>query len=327
MATLDPIDELLNRQIPEKLWHYTSVQGFQGIVTSKTIFATDTRFLNDRKEFIHAREIASEVVADTPDFGPNLFPARDYLEMAIGAAFDTGLPHPNRLQVFVASFSAAEDQLSQWRGYSQGSSGVSLAFQLGTLRPSTGSGTLACFAPCVYRLADKKELLSRALSHFMKEAQAHWDAAFEGLDRYIRTSSHPSGPDEKSEIIAKVTNVPGFRDRLTAAMVKTKTDLLRVAALLKDESFHEEEEWRLVLPMLVGKEELQNPPRFRTGNTTLVPYIAFPLASDPSTVLPLVDVILGPGSHPSAVQAATAFLESEGISIVPRESKVPYRPW
>ncbi len=48
-----------------------------------------------------------------------------------------------------------------------------------------------------------------------------------------------------------------------------------------------------------GGKKLQNPPRFREGNTTLIPYVAypFPIAAG---VLPLVDVILGPGSHPSA---------------------------
>jgi hypothetical protein len=82
--------------------------------------------------------------------------------------------------------------------------------------------------------------------------------------------------------------------------------------------------WRLVLPVRAGKK-LQNPPRFREGNTTLIPYVAypFPIAAG---VLPLVDVILGPGSHPSAPQAAFAFLTSEGIMVLPRESKVPYRP-
>jgi Resolvase, N terminal domain len=55
VKTLDPVDELLRREIPGKLWHYTSVQGFHGIVSSRQIFATDVRYLNDSKEFTHAR--------------------------------------------------------------------------------------------------------------------------------------------------------------------------------------------------------------------------------------------------------------------------------
>ncbi len=130
----DFLTEVLNRPIPKKLWHYTSVQGFQGIVTSKGIFATDVRFLNDRTEFIHAREVASQVVAETDEYGANFFPAKEYSKKAVDSAFSTGPLSADRLQVFVASFSEAEDQLSQWRGYSQGSSGVSIAFDLTTLR-------------------------------------------------------------------------------------------------------------------------------------------------------------------------------------------------
>jgi hypothetical protein len=35
---------------------------FQGIVTSKNIFATDLRFLNDR-EFVHARKTTEQVIS------------------------------------------------------------------------------------------------------------------------------------------------------------------------------------------------------------------------------------------------------------------------
>lgn len=80
------LSEVLNKPIPEKLWHYTSIQGFQGIVTSKEIFATDVRFLNDRTEFIHAREIATQVIAETNEHGTNLFPARDYSQKAVDLA-------------------------------------------------------------------------------------------------------------------------------------------------------------------------------------------------------------------------------------------------
>jgi hypothetical protein len=53
---------------------------------------------------------------------------------------------PNRRQIFVASFTAAADLLSQWRAYSHGSSGVSLAFDLRALRPPDDSGNLTLLA-------------------------------------------------------------------------------------------------------------------------------------------------------------------------------------
>lgn len=319
----DSLSDVLNRPIPEKLWHYTSVQGFQGIVTSKEIFATDVRFLNDRTEFIHAREIASQVVAETNEYGANFFPARDYSKKAVDLAFSPGPLSADHLQVFVASFSEAEDQLSQWRGYSQGSSGVSIAFDLTTLRPPAHVGTLATFAPCIYKPEEKKTILRDALAHFVGESQRYWNAGFDAA----KPNWLAGDPVAGQAIINKIMGSAEFKTDLAAALVKTRADLLRVAALSKDESFHEEREWRLVLPVSTDKTTLKNPPRFRAANTTLMPYIAHPFSPDPAVALPLTDVILGPGSHPNALQAALAFLKSRGIPVGPRESKVPYRPW
>lgn len=317
------LSDVLDRAIPDKLWHYTSVQGFQGIVTSKQIFATDVRFLNDRTEFIHARAIAAQVIAETNDYGSNFFPARDYSKKAVDLAFDTGNLSADRLQVFVSSFSEAEDQLSQWRGYSQGSSGISLAFDLTKLRPPAHIDTLVTFAPCIYKPEEKKAILREALATFVEQSQEYWTAAFEAADAIWSAGDTVTG----QAVIDKITGSPKFKTDLAAAMVKTEADLLRVAALSKDESFHEEREWRLVLPLSMVKTAFKNAPRFRPANTTLIPYIAHPFSPDPTAALPLTDVILGPGSHTSASQAALAFLRSQGIPVEPRESKVPYRPW
>ena len=80
----NPVKEWLNSPIPERLWHYTSIQGFCGITSSKNIFATDIRFLNDSSEFIHARthgNVPSLVASNWYDDGPqdlgNWFPCLD----------------------------------------------------------------------------------------------------------------------------------------------------------------------------------------------------------------------------------------------------------
>lgn len=128
-------------------------------------------------------------------------------------------------------------------------------------------------------------------------------------------------------VIDKIMNSPEFAAGIKTALLKTREYLLRMAALSKDESFHEEREWRLVLPISTEKTTFENPPRFRVANTTLIPYIAYPFSPDSTAALPLTDLILGPGSHPSARPAAHAFLKSCGVPVEPRESKVPYRPW
>lgn len=319
----NPIDELLSRPIPGKLWHYTSIQGFQGIVASKTIWAADLRFLNDREEFIHTRNIAKKIVAAADELDANGFPNREFLAKAVASAFDSG-PLADS-QVFVASFSAAEDQLGQWRGYSHGSSGVSLAFNLKALRPPANIGTLASFAPCVYNSVEKEELVSHALHHFRDEIGGYRERAFEAA---CNINPEKRSSKDKEQVVKEFLDAnPSQKEpmgKFVAAVTKTRVDCLRIVALLKNSSFEEEDEWRLVLPILMGrKEPLNNPPQFRVGKTTLIPYIAHPLAA--AAPLPIVDVILGPGSDENSVFAAQRFLKSQDLNVMPRLSRVPYR--
>jgi hypothetical protein len=97
--------------IPEKLWHYTSYGAFEKILTSKAIWATDYRFLNDREEFNHCKRLAFELAQQEPEFIEDKLPARDFLIKALKVAFNTGSLHESRLRVMVASFSEHGDQL------------------------------------------------------------------------------------------------------------------------------------------------------------------------------------------------------------------------
>jgi hypothetical protein len=317
----NPINELLNRTIPEKLWHYTSIQGFQAIVASKSIWATDLHFLNDREEFIHARNVANGIAAASPELDSNGFPNKPLLEKAVALAFDSGPLAAS--QVFVASFSASEDQLGQWRGYSHGSTGVSLAFDLKAFRPPADSESLVSFAPCVYSTAEKKALVSHALRHFMEELGDKQAKAFKAaceLNPGKRTAENKEQV-LKEYYAANPSKKPPFED-FQAAVLKTRVDCMRITGLLKHSAFAEESEWRLVLPTL-PKIPMKNPPRYRVEKTTLIPYIVHPFSA--ATPLPLVDIILGPGSDDRSVFAAKKFLESQGLDLTPRLSKVPYR--
>jgi Protein of unknown function (DUF2971) len=319
----NPIEELLNSPIPEKLWHYTSIQGFHGIVTSKRIFATDVRFLNDREEFVHARKIADQIVAVSPEFDADGFPYRKHLATAVTLAFDSG--PLSDIQVFVASFSAAEDQLGQWRGYSQGSSGVSLAFDLRSFRPPPDVDTLVSFAPCVYDEHKKQELLADALHHCKEEISGYWQRTFRAACE--RNPEMYTAKDKEKvvrEFLNANPNQKASDEDFRVAVTKTRVDCLRVAALLKNPSFQEENEWRLVLPTMMHRlAPMNNPPQFRIGKTTLIPYITHPFSA--KVPFPLDDIILGPGSDENSIFAARRFLTLQGLNLPPRLSKVPYR--
>ena len=310
----NPITELLNEPIPEKLWHYTSIEGFHAIVKIKRMWATDARFLNDREELIHVNKIADEVVSAAPLLDVTGFPNKEWLSKAHRLAPLRGL------QVFVACFTAAEDQLSQWRAYSHESSGVSLAFDLRSVRPPEEVGSTVGFAPCIYGPPERKKLLViEALRHFIVAVGDYYKTVYEIACRQDPAKRSLS---DKAQVVKEFLDPNPTEKQLpesyVRAVAQTRVNYLQVAALSKNPS---RGRWRLVLPMFSEPIPApENPPQFRAGKTTLIPYVAHPTSK-----FPLVDVILGPGSDEISVSAAQRFLKSEGLNIKPHLSQVPYR--
>lgn len=320
-AGCDAVLAHLARPILETLWHYTTFAGFQGIIHSKTIWATEYRFLNDSEEFSHARTLTEKLVEALPESTGLGFPARDTLRSAVQLAFRTGLLHEERFSLMVASFSEVGDQLSQWRGYAGNSTGVSLGLDLRHLRPPSLLQTTVAFAPCVYAASEKERLLGAILDHGRERLEAAWNAAvtagLKDIDRSDPNAVWDHVHAHSRELSARVAN----------AHTTLQWDLLRMAPLLKNESFSEEREWRLTLP----RESIRLPSRhrlsFRCQYDAMVPYIAYPLLL-PNQEGPILcrDVILGPGSHPAAPVGVNMFLLGEQIPIASHRSAVPYRP-
>jgi hypothetical protein len=129
------IEEFFSQAIPQEVWHYTSLAGFRGIISSGRVWATDARFSNDKTEFIYARDITAGVLPylQADGYVPTM-PIDDLTKM-LDKAFDEGALSPLENQIYITSFSAASDLLSQWVQYASASQGVSIGFDLRGLRP------------------------------------------------------------------------------------------------------------------------------------------------------------------------------------------------
>jgi hypothetical protein len=98
------------------LYHYTNADGLRGIIESKSIWASDCRFLNDATEFNYGLSIFDEIFAS---YAPTSLPPeladiiRNFRKASLGVC------------VLVASFCQDPDLLSQWRGYN-GAAGYAL---------------------------------------------------------------------------------------------------------------------------------------------------------------------------------------------------------
>ncbi|HLK69493.1 MAG TPA: hypothetical protein VKU19_38955 [Bryobacteraceae bacterium] len=97
--------EIPTEPLPEHLYHYTNGEGLWGILRTRTIWATQFDFLNDRSEFTYAFEVVKERL--TAQAGAE---ASAELIPKLDKGVNQQPPH------YVASFCVDGDLLSQWRG-------------------------------------------------------------------------------------------------------------------------------------------------------------------------------------------------------------------
>src|SRR5712691_10991890 len=136
---------------------------------------------------------------------------------------------------------------------------------------------------------------------------------------------------EHDAVLEDVINLAGRcveGEIYTTALAAFFVGLSGFAPALKDPSFSEEKEWRVVNNTLRKKDVT---PRFRTGKSMLVPYHEFKLAAD-NQKMPISRIIVGPTPHMSlSIDSLKSLLvNSENVDphawqIVP--SHVPYRSW
>ena len=101
---------LVPDSFPEVVYHYTSIEGFFGIVEKKSIWLSDFSYLNDRRELTYGADTAKEAI-----------------RLMAEAESDTGILellstwtrnlHSLQNRVCITSFSCEDDSLSQWRAY------------------------------------------------------------------------------------------------------------------------------------------------------------------------------------------------------------------
>jgi hypothetical protein len=327
----NPIQDWLTKPAPAAVWHYTSLGGLLGIVERKQIYATDIRYLNDREEFVHAQAFVDQVVGELDEVDENRWHARQAAKGFTEGLYSRGVLSPTYLQIFVASFSTAEDQLSQWRAYSRGSTGVSLGFDLRNLLLDIPTSTLSVFAQCIYDDHKKRELIAHSIKKFAKDTSDIWkQIGDQNLQSQLLQKlklANPNWSETRAIEELRTSQKEWIDTEIEKIGALLAVDLLTLGGLLKHSSFKEEQEWRLVLPMKVDSAPKVHSRCFRTNATTLIPYVEFDLAKagDP---LPLTSLILGPGSEPEiSIEAARSFLAAKNLKIIPRTSKTPFRPW
>jgi 5-carboxymethyl-2-hydroxymuconate isomerase len=257
---------------PRLLYHYSSGSALLGILESRSIWATNIRFLNDSTEYRFALEMAKSLVANRKENTRNRITAGLY------EVLKDRLTSEFQKEVFVSSFSERPDQLSQWRAYCLPHGGYAIGFRSKEIVNSRNSSATGWLVRCRY---DEESQLSLI------------EELFKVVEEYA----------EENRALAS--------DRVYRESYKLVGRLLPlVAPALKDPSFAEEQEWRLVR----SAESFDGFPLFRSALSMLVPYHEHQLAA-PGESLPIEEVIVGPTPHPKlAIEGVGGLLASHRLS-------------
>lgn len=293
-------------------------------MSSNTVWATDARYTNDTTEFIHAKDIALGYLDQLTPVDQFETSARDHVKNAVIEAFSNGALSKSVTEVYLASFSTDGDLKSQWNMYGNNGQGVSLAFDLRSVRPPREYGIAATVAPCIYDLREKDRVIAGALSHLMDytakslRSASDQQAVANDIKKYEIIQRIYGQPKSKQDFLAVMNEQ--HRAAIWKVAKDTNYDLLRIAAHCKHHSFAEEKEWRLALLRPVNKPlghiviEHRNP-----GNK---PYIASNLFQK-SGKLPITKVILGPLC--TKIDEISEILKQNGYDIPIENSAVPLR--
>ncbi|MHA2900776.1 DUF2971 domain-containing protein [Enterobacter sp. H2G27] len=270
-----------------------------GIINNCELWATKIQYLNDSNEFFLAITLANRLLNEM------IAKEKDERIKLRLNRFISNLKGIRNLNLCVCSLSEEGDLLSQWRGYSKQQGGYSIGFDSDALTLLLQSQGFR-LGKCVYE----------------KDAQKHLvqDVINRSLVRY----------QDMDEPEPEVLIYPSDSTRFFI------NELSLTAPLIKDISFSEEKEWRILSEGGITFGNL----RFRAGISMLIPYYGISLRPDFWNLIR--QVIVGHTPNPELAHSSTsAFLigkfrevskDMPPFSIQPdvapvKNSSIPYRSW
>jgi hypothetical protein len=183
---------------------------------------------------------------------------------------------------------------------------------------------------CVCSFSEERDSLSQWRAYASKSSG--FAIGFDGLflDSVAKINKWFLAPciyneEEKISLVDAIINKALEEKDAEKAADHLSQYLQTYAPILKDNSFRDEREWRLISPVLSCTK-----PNFdyREGSSMLIPFYRLPLQNTEQKFL-LHEVVIGPTPNPvQSERSVMTFLARNGIYDSPIEqSKVPYRSW
>jgi hypothetical protein len=304
------------RQIrrPEVVYHYTSAETLLKIVASRTIWATNLRYLNDVSESDYCLRLLRRRV-------PRFLKANPSSDGQILTSVLNKITLGDLDAPFVASFSSLPDSLPQWRSYCPNGNGASIGFEALSLNGCT-----------IAKENPDKSTDSVSLD-FVRYISAHDLQTQDGIIQSCLTTLR------EWRALPKVHSFPS----LPIEEAALKRHIKAWATVVKHSAFEAENEYRLIATSarLDG-----NDVKFRCSKTTVIPYLELYLPESEEdkmgdrTILKeepsrsevtrydyfIREIIVGPTPNPDlTVGALTSMFQSRLFGPKIRKSTIPFR--
>lgn len=237
-------------QDEELIYHYCSSATFLSIIQNRKIWLTDLTLSNDSMEGLWA--VKSYLNKFKQEDSRGRAAAKIMLEMEIWNRVALG-----------SCFSSEKDLLSQWRGYATGGRGVCIGFRVEKLKD-------------IGKISDRANLPVR----LEKVNYPNF------LPVDLTTRIGKEFRDQIEEARAGKGDIISFGKEYGNDGHRRVTNLISELFTIKNPSFQEEKEWRLLLvdfPSNIPGME------FRESNSLLSPYLELEIADDM-----IASVLLGP---------------------------------
>jgi hypothetical protein len=285
--TLDALIETLTEKtvdvqgdLPERLYHYSSTAGLKGILETRKLWATHSRFVNDASEIDYGMFVLAATIDQLKAKHQNKLTG-DLLEVLSksGNAFDK---HWN---LYISCFCEKDDVLHQWRDYA-GHGGYALGFA--TEKVFANPQKSYYLRKVIYDPDVQGQLMTVVLENVI-----------EAMHKLC--SSSDAGPTKVVLDCARFA----------------RTYLSMYLATFKHPAFQSEHEWRLCHLRATGNDEKSEKILFRDGEFGLTPYVELDISTakdDKLTVLPLETVTHAPSANaPNIRLALQLLLRSVGL--------------
>ena len=328
--------------VPKKLYHYTSKEGFLGIIENKTLWASEILFMNDGKEACIPLEILKELLEE------NKNEWKDFLELYESV---------RGVETYVISFSEKKDDLNMWRAYGDNASGICIEFNSCNLFESLRNNQIKIELTFEKNICDKQEqknVIQSLLDSEKENSDLNMWRAYDDtgssvfIEFYNRFDASKESQEkielswkkciydkqeQKNEIQSLLDSEKASKGLFDASFFEK---LLKFSPYFKDESFRDEKEWRIIVKLDTGENrELKNV-RFRKD--IFVPYCELRIEKekipreDVEDEYPwLGDITVGHNTtdifYDSVLHACSVYGIGFGrvLEREPRKSDIPYR--